>query len=196
MRVLSVLVFRRVRRPQASRACAKRLYRTGGVASGFGFPVPTMGARCGLGCSWLILEAHRPRRKALGAVIRDRRRAFDMTQEQLVILASDDLVFLRQLDISRIEGGRIELPRRVRLERIAVALDIPRGELFVQAGWDDADKILNGNVPSGTFQGQTNPGLIDGCAGGWVERWRILQRPRSIEPNPPPGVSGLLRSAT
>lgn len=150
-----------------------------------------------------------PHRKALGAVIRDRRHAFGMTLEQLAILASDDLVFLRQSDIFRIEGGRIELPRRVRLERIAVALDIPRGELLVQAGWDDADqflrnqvrpddadKILNGNVPSGAFQGQKNPGLIGGCARGWVERWRILQRPRSVEPNPPPGVSGLLRSAT
>ena len=80
-----------------------------------------------------------PIRAALGAVIRARRLELGWTQEELAARISADGEYLRQSEISRIESGKIALPRRERLERIATALDVPLGELLARSGWAGAE---------------------------------------------------------
>jgi transcriptional regulator with XRE-family HTH domain len=54
---------------------------------------------------------------------------------------------VRQADISRLERGRVVLPRRDRLERIASALELTPGELLVRSGWAGADRHLDASGP-------------------------------------------------
>ena len=72
----------------------------------------------------------------LADLIRQRRTELGLTQEQLA-----DRIGLgtRQADVSRLERGRVGLPRRERLQRIAAALELPLGELLVRSGWVGAD---------------------------------------------------------
>ena len=49
---------------------------------------------------------------------------------------------MRQSDISRIERGKVGLPRRARLARIAAALELPLGELLARSGWVGADTVF------------------------------------------------------
>lgn len=79
---------------------------------------------------------------SLGQIIRKRRLELGWTQEQLAERISVDDEYVRQSEISRIESGRIGLPRRERLERIATALDVPLGELLARSGWTGADLHL------------------------------------------------------
>jgi transcriptional regulator with XRE-family HTH domain len=53
---------------------------------------------------------------------------------------STDGEYVRQSEISRIENGRITLPRRERLERLAAVLDLPLGELLARSGWVGAEQ--------------------------------------------------------
>ena len=78
-------------------------------------------------------------RTALGAVIKARRIELGWTQEELAERISDEDEYVRQSEISRIENGKIALPRRERLERIARALDLPLGELLARSGWAGAE---------------------------------------------------------
>jgi len=55
-----------------------------------------------------------------------------LTQEALAERIGEGM---RQAEVSRLESGRVTLPRRERLERIAAALDIPVGELLARSGW-------------------------------------------------------------
>jgi transcriptional regulator with XRE-family HTH domain len=68
----------------------------------------------------------------LGEVIRARREALGLTQEELALRIGDAV---RQAEVSRLEHDRIVLPRRDRLERIATALDLPLGVLLASSGW-------------------------------------------------------------
>jgi transcriptional regulator with XRE-family HTH domain len=72
---------------------------------------------------------------SLGEVMRARRRELGLTQEALAERIGDGV---RQADVSRMERGRVALPRRRRLERIAAALELPVGELLARSGWAGA----------------------------------------------------------
>ena len=59
----------------------------------------------------------------LGMVIKARRRELGWSQEELAarVAAQGDAAF-RQTDVSRLERGKVSLPRRQRLGHIAAAL--------------------------------------------------------------------------
>jgi transcriptional regulator with XRE-family HTH domain len=80
----------------------------------------------------------------LAQVIRERRAELGLTQEEL---AERIGCGVRQADVSRLERGRVVLPRRDRLERIAAALDLAPGELLVRSGWAGADRHLDTGGP-------------------------------------------------
>jgi transcriptional regulator with XRE-family HTH domain len=75
----------------------------------------------------------------LGSFIQRRRIELGLTQEQLGERIGPGV---RQAEVSRLENDRITLPRRQRLERIAVALDVPIGELLARSGWAGADQVF------------------------------------------------------
>ena len=59
-----------------------------------------------------------------------------MTQEALTHRIGSGL---RQSEISRLERDGVALPRRERMEAIAVALDLSLGDLMVRTGWIDPE---------------------------------------------------------
>jgi transcriptional regulator with XRE-family HTH domain len=69
---------------------------------------------------------------SLGAFIRDRRQELGLTQEQLAERIGETV---RQAEVSRLEGDRISLPHRRRMEQLAAALEVSLGELLVRSGW-------------------------------------------------------------
>ena len=71
----------------------------------------------------------------LGQMIRKRRKELGLTQEALAGRVADGI---GQAEISRLENDRVELPRRMRLEQLAQALDLPLGALLIHSGWNDA----------------------------------------------------------
>lgn len=77
--------------------------------------------------------------RTLGATIRARRLELGWTQEELARRIGGEGEFLGQSDVSRLERGRIGLPRRRRLERIAAVLGLPLGELLACSGWATPD---------------------------------------------------------
>ncbi len=81
--------------------------------------------------------------RPLGEAIRDRRRELGWTQEELAARASTFPGEVRQSDVSRLERGKVGLPRRARLERIARALGLPLGELLAGSGWVGADAAFS-----------------------------------------------------
>jgi transcriptional regulator with XRE-family HTH domain len=72
----------------------------------------------------------------LGKFIQRRRAELGLTQEQLAEKVGPGV---RQAEISRLEHDRITLPRRQRLEQIAIALDVPLGTLLARSGWAGAE---------------------------------------------------------
>jgi transcriptional regulator with XRE-family HTH domain len=68
----------------------------------------------------------------LGNYIRERRQDLDLTQEELAARIGDTV---KQAEVSRLERGAIALPRRARLEALAVALEVTLGSLLMQTGW-------------------------------------------------------------
>jgi transcriptional regulator with XRE-family HTH domain len=78
---------------------------------------------------------------SLGTFIRERRQDLGLTQEQLADRIGGSI---RQAEVSRLEGGRIALPRRSRLEAIAAALEVSLGELLLRTGWmQDGDQLAS-----------------------------------------------------
>ena len=77
--------------------------------------------------------------RTLGEAIRARRLELGWSQEQLAARINDAGDDCHQSDVSRLERGKVGLPRRARLERIAVALDLPLGELLARSGWANAE---------------------------------------------------------
>lgn len=71
----------------------------------------------------------------LGDMIRARRAELGLTQEALARRIGDGVC---QADVPRLERGRVTLPRRRRLERIAAALELSPGELLAHSGWSGA----------------------------------------------------------
>jgi transcriptional regulator with XRE-family HTH domain len=74
----------------------------------------------------------------LGATIRARRIELGWSQQELAERISGPDGLVRQSEISRLELDKVGLPRRARLERIAMALELPLGELLVRSGWNGA----------------------------------------------------------
>jgi transcriptional regulator with XRE-family HTH domain len=72
---------------------------------------------------------------SLGTTIRMRRRELGLSQEELAERIRIHGVSIRQTEISRIELDKVTLPGRDRLEAIALALDMPLGELLSRSGW-------------------------------------------------------------
>jgi len=77
--------------------------------------------------------------RTLGEALRRRRLELGWTQELLAARVADLGGDLRQSDVSRLERGKVGLPRRERLTRIAAALDLSLGELLARSGWAGAD---------------------------------------------------------
>jgi transcriptional regulator with XRE-family HTH domain len=75
----------------------------------------------------------------LGAVIRQRRLDLGWSQEELAARVSELGSVLRQSDISRLELGKVDLPRRERLVHLAVVLELSVGELLLRSGWAGAE---------------------------------------------------------
>jgi transcriptional regulator with XRE-family HTH domain len=86
-------------------------------------------------------------RPSLGQMIRARRFALGMSQEALAARVSDLGSEITQADVSRIELGKVELPRRRRLEHLAAALELSLGELLEASGWVGAGQIFAAATP-------------------------------------------------
>ncbi|MDP9365390.1 MAG: helix-turn-helix domain-containing protein [Chloroflexota bacterium] len=81
--------------------------------------------------------------RTLGAAIEARRRELGWTLEEWanrVVDAGGE--GFRQSDVSRLERGKVGLPRRDRLGRVAVALGLPLGELLARSGWAGAEAVV------------------------------------------------------
>lgn len=89
-------------------------------------------------------ETGLPMSTSLGSFIRERRQELGLTQEQL---AERIGVNVRQAEVSRLESGRIALPRRERMELLAAALEVSLGELLVRSGWMDEGDALPDRDP-------------------------------------------------
>ena len=75
---------------------------------------------------------------SLGRAIRSRRDELGLTQEELAeraVAHGDETI--RQSDVSRIERGKVRMPRLTRLDALAKALEIDLGDLLTRAGWLD-----------------------------------------------------------
>jgi len=78
------------------------------------------------------------RYRTLGETIRARRVDLGWTQEEPAVRITGKGDVCHQSDVSRLEHGRVGLPRRARLERIAAALDLAVGDLLARSGWAGA----------------------------------------------------------
>ena len=83
--------------------------------------------------------------RTLGDAIRTRRRELGWSQEDLAKRIADhgDEGF-RQSDVSRLERGKVTLPRRERLEHIAAVLGLSLGDLLARSGWTGATSAFPG----------------------------------------------------
>jgi transcriptional regulator with XRE-family HTH domain len=85
---------------------------------------------------------------SLGETIKARRRELGLSQKMLAarVVAQDDYGF-RQSDVSRLERGRVDLPRRRRLEHLAAALELSSGMLLASSGWAEAETACGEERP-------------------------------------------------
>ena len=88
----------------------------------------------------------------LAQLIRERRQDLSLTQEELAERLGPNV---RQGEISRLESGLIALPRRLRMEQLARALQLPLGALLLGSGWVGAEGLdfespHDGNDPLNT----------------------------------------------
>ncbi len=70
--------------------------------------------------------------QTLGEFVRECRETLGLTQEELAERIDQGV---RQSEVSRLENDRISLPRRARLEQLAVALEVSLGDLMVRTRW-------------------------------------------------------------
>lgn len=81
--------------------------------------------------------------ETLGQVVRARRLELGLTQPQLAerVAALGD----NRCDhsyISKLESGRIGLPKKARMDCLAAALGLRTGELLERSGWTGAEKVI------------------------------------------------------
>lgn len=74
----------------------------------------------------------------LGETLRARRIELGLSQERLAEMISSDDEMVTQADISRLETGRVKLPRYERLLRLSRALGLLPGDLLARSGWAGA----------------------------------------------------------
>jgi transcriptional regulator with XRE-family HTH domain len=84
-------------------------------------------------------QSSRQSRHGIGEVIRARRRELGLTQEDLAQRVCNLGDELRQSDVSRMEHGKVTLPRYQRMACLAAALELSLGDLLSRAGWDGAE---------------------------------------------------------
>lgn len=77
--------------------------------------------------------------RSLGETIRQRREELGWSQDRLAEMVDDRM---RQGDVSALERGKVKLPRRERLDRVARALNLTTGELLARSGWANAERFL------------------------------------------------------
>jgi transcriptional regulator with XRE-family HTH domain len=104
---------------------------------------------------------------SLGVVVRERRLELGWTQEQLAEQISIYGEYVRQSEISRLENGWVQLPRRERLEKLAAALDLPLGELLARSGWANRRHVSPkpatlGSRPATRYDAETATTLVSG----------------------------------
>jgi transcriptional regulator with XRE-family HTH domain len=123
-------------------------------------------------------------RSTLGVVIRRRRQELGWTQEELAERISTDDEYVRQSEISRIENGKTELPRRERLVRLAEVLDLPLGELLARSGWAGAEEHfrVDGTRGAEDIAGKVQVGSV---RHGYEERREISQPSNPSQPQQP-----------
>lgn len=85
------------------------------------------------------IQTMNARPSTLGKVVRARRQELGLTQEALAELLGEKV---GQNYISQLERGKVQLPRRPRLELIARALDLALSELLARSGWADLTDYL------------------------------------------------------
>ncbi len=95
--------------------------------------------------------------RTLGEALRRRRVELGWTQETLAARVADLGGDLRQSDVSRLERGKIGLPRRDRLARIAAALDLSLGELLARSGWAGANDAFDQSATVPTAKVRSEP---------------------------------------
>jgi transcriptional regulator with XRE-family HTH domain len=95
-------------------------------------------------------------------VIKARRQELGLTQEDLALRVCNLGDELRQSDISRMEHGKITLPRYQRMSRLAAALELSLGDLLGRAGW--------GGAQSANWDGGAGRGDIPDRAGAIPDR--------------------------
>ncbi len=76
--------------------------------------------------------------QSLGQYIRSRRLELGLTQEQLAARVGESV---SQAEISRLERDKVALPRRPRMEHLAVALDVSLGVLLMRSGWSGSGDV-------------------------------------------------------
>ena len=87
----------------------------------------------------------------LGQVVRNRRIALGLTQEELAIRIGEGT---RQADISRFENSGVSLPHPKRLEQLAAVLDLPLSDLLARSGEHEGNEPVwheggrSGSLPS------------------------------------------------
>jgi transcriptional regulator with XRE-family HTH domain len=128
-------------------------------------------------------------------MIQSHRRALGLTQEQLAdkVHALGDQ-HIKQSDISRIERGLVGLPRQLRLERIARALDLSVGELLARSGWTGFDVNVGdrqrihhegadargATVPRGGRRDVQGSTALSKAFGSAFENWERFERNREM----------------
>lgn len=121
------------------------------------------------------------RSRSLGAAIKARRLELGWSQEELAerVAARGDAAF-RQSDVSRLELGKVGLPHRERLGRLAAVLDLTPGELLARSGWAGADAAFAREEP------RTSPADPAPAPGPvWGEPLPPFAAPTPLAPSPP-----------
>jgi transcriptional regulator with XRE-family HTH domain len=114
--------------------------------------------------------------RTLGDAIRARRQELGWSQEDLAKRIADhgDEAF-RQSDVSRLERGKVTLPRRERLEHVAAVLGLSLGDLLARSGWTGAASAF-ATDRSPTRGGQEiQPDRVPTAAGSSVSRSRAVE---------------------
>lgn len=121
--------------------------------------------------------------RTLGEALRQRRLELGWTQETLAARVADLGGDLRQSDVSRLERGKVGLPRRDRLERIAAALGLSLGGLLARSGWAGADGAFDGAPETAPPRPRPEPAPT------------VPPAPPTPVPPPPAALTPRLRSA-
>jgi transcriptional regulator with XRE-family HTH domain len=111
-------------------------------------------------------------RKTLGETIKARRLKLSWSQEELAhrMIDHGDMTF-RQSDVSRLERGKVGLPRRERLEHMAAVLGLSLGELLARSGWSGwRDRSTEETAPADAEVPADAPVLVLDTRdpGGWT----------------------------